>query len=75
VFLIQFDRREGRLLEVLGFDDGCRAEAEGARFRAERAALEADADMEIVTLEADSLEELEQTHGSYFVQKSLPLPV
>lgn len=75
IFLIKFDRLEGRLVEVVDFKDGHRAEAEEARFQAERDALEADRDMEIVTLEADSIEELRETHGSYFTVNSPALPI
>jgi hypothetical protein len=75
VFLIKFDRREGRLVAIEPFPDDRRDEAEDARFRAELDALETGQDLEIVTLEAGSIEELKKTHGSYFRNEVPALPV
>ncbi|HVC39626.1 MAG TPA: hypothetical protein VNH20_06615 [Candidatus Dormibacteraeota bacterium] len=57
------------------FRERHRAQAEEERFRAERGALESGRDLEIVTLEADSIEQLGETHGSYFPEKSRALAV
>lgn len=72
VFLLIFDRGERRLVELDEYPASARRDAEEARFQAELAALKSGRDVEIVTLEAGSLDELRRTHGSYFLDK-LPL--
>jgi hypothetical protein len=75
IFLVTFDRRRQQPIQIRDFPPGCRAEAEAARFQAEREALETgQVDLEIVTLEADSLDELRQTHSSYFPETIPAIP-
>lgn len=63
-FLMQYDRRTGEL-EVTEFaGEHAREDALAARVQAE--ATRANADVEVVVLAADSLEELKRTHGRYF---------
>ena len=69
VFLVTFDRVGKRLVEVKEFPASDRKRAEDERFQGELEALKSGRDLEIVTLEADSLEELRWTHGSYFLDK------
>jgi hypothetical protein len=74
VFLVRYDRRRQRLIEIREFSAARRPEAEEARFRAELEALRRHQDMEIVILEADSLDVLRQTHRSYFPETLPELP-
>ncbi|HVB52874.1 MAG TPA: hypothetical protein VNF24_01615 [Candidatus Acidoferrales bacterium] len=50
--------------------EGCRTQAAEERYRADPEALETGQDLEIVTLEAESIEKLEQTHGSCFPEET-----
>ena len=72
VFLLTFDRDAQRLVGLKEYPASRRKQAEDARFLAELEALKSGQDLEIVTLEADSLDELKQTHRSYFIE-TLPL--
>jgi hypothetical protein len=64
-FLMQYDRRTGEL-EVTEFaGDHAREEALAARVDAEVART--NADLEVVVLTADSLDEIKRTHGRYFM--------
>lgn len=74
VFLVRYDRSARRLIEIREFSAAQRAEAEEARFQAELEALRRHQDLEIVTLEADSLDVLRQTHRSYFPETLPKLP-
>lgn len=67
-FLMRYDRRTGDL-EVTEFaGENARQDALTARVQAE--SERASADVEVVVLAADSLDELKRTHGRYF--KSVP---
>jgi len=74
VFLLTFDRSKHRLVRLEEFPANARLQAEDARFQAELEALRSGEDIEVVTLEADSLDTLKKTHGSYFPE-TLPLTV
>ena len=64
-FLIAYDRRRGKILELKEFPEGQRAFALKERFRRED--LERDRpDIEVVLLGAESLRDLERTHSRYF---------
>lgn len=74
-FLLVFDRSEQRLVQCIEYPQERRQDAEDARYAAEVDSLQGDAGRcEIVILEADSIDELKQTHGSYFPE-TLPVAV
>lgn len=62
-FLLVYDLREGRLVDIQTFTSP--DEATAAYGRAELEHLE-DRDTEIVLVGADSLETIKRTHGHYF---------
>lgn len=63
-FLVQYDRRTGDLDVTEFAGDDARHEALSARVKAET--TRSSADVEVVVLSADSLDELKRTHGRYF---------
>lgn len=66
-FLLVYDRRAGRLVELREFDNHSAAMAE--RFERERQ-TPVEAGLEIVVLSSSSRENLERTHSRYF--RSVP---
>jgi hypothetical protein len=66
VFLLIYDRSAKRLLRVEEYDQAERDRALFARHEAEVVAMEQHSDHEIVLFEAESLDALKRTHGSYF---------
>ncbi len=65
VFLVEYDRRESRLVRVEDFGEN-RERANEARLAAELRAMAEHLDREIVTLKSESIEVLHRTHTSYF---------
>lgn len=66
IFLIEYDRLEGRLVTLERFDDAKRSEAENARFALELGLNRKGIDHEVVLLEAGSEDALRRTHRRYF---------
>jgi len=66
LFLIEYDRDQGRLVTFEVFDDSDRKEAEEARLNLELALNVQDAENEVVLLEAASEAALRRTHRRYF---------
>lgn len=67
IFLLHYDPSNGgRLVRILEFKSGQEDLAATARLELEVGLLAAGSRMEVVTLEADSLEELAKTHSRYF---------
>jgi hypothetical protein len=66
IFLLIYDRDLRRLVSVDEFAQEDRAKATRARRDAEIAAIREGRKQEIVILEAESLDALKHTHGSYF---------
>jgi hypothetical protein len=64
-FLLVYDRLAGRLLEEREFDETQRTEASAERLVRE-SAQRSHSDIEVVLLEAESLEALRKTHSRYF---------
>jgi len=64
-FLIVYDQREGRVLELTEYSDADRGRALERRFELERLHRE-DEHIEIVVLGADTHEDLTSTHARYF---------
>jgi hypothetical protein len=67
LFLLIYDRRSMQVIELREFDESGRIEADTVRFAAQRDALAAGLDQDIVLFQADSEQELRRTHGSYFL--------
>ncbi|MGH2397969.1 MAG: hypothetical protein ACRDFW_13550 [bacterium] len=66
IFLIEYIRREGRIVSFKTFDDLERREAENSRLEIELNLNRAGVDHEVVLLEAASEDALHRTHQRYF---------
>jgi len=67
IFILHYDPLNGgRLINILQFKPGEEDVAAHARLQMEVEALESGLRREIVTLEAESLQELSKTHSRYF---------
>jgi hypothetical protein len=66
LFLIQYDRQLGRIIEIIHFDDANRQTAEDARLAMEIKLSREGKTNEVVLLEASSEGALRKTHGRYF---------
>lgn len=66
IFLIQYDRAEGHLVELRTFDQDERVSAEEARLKLELALNRKGIEREVVLLEAASERALRKTHRRYF---------
>lgn len=66
IFLIEYDRQHGSLLNLSIFADGDRAIADTARLELELALNRSGIRREVVLLEAPSEEALRITHRRYF---------
>jgi hypothetical protein len=66
IFLIEYNRKEAKLYTFKSYKDSDWNKASEDRLALELRLLHAGIDHEVVTLEADSEEDLRQTHGRYF---------
>lgn len=66
LFLIQYNRRAGRLVRLERFGVSQRVEANQARLNLEIELRRQGVNHEVVILEAESEEVLRKTHGRYF---------
>lgn len=66
IFLIEYDRRQGRLVSLIRFDESNRRSAEHARLDVELRLNEFGIKHEVVLLEAATEDALRQTHRRYF---------
>ena len=66
VFLIEYDRRAGRLVSLTEFEDSDRAAAEDARLARELVLNHTRTNREVVLLQARDLDALKRTHKRYF---------
>jgi hypothetical protein len=66
IFLIEYDRSKGEIINSAEFDDALRPEAENSRLSLEMRNLNAGISNEIVLLEAQSEADLRLTHRRYF---------
>ncbi|RJP31716.1 MAG: hypothetical protein C4547_15055 [Phycisphaerales bacterium] len=66
IFLIEYNRSEGRIVTFRDFDDSQRREAEDLRLEIELALNRKGVDHEVVILEAARKDELRRTHRRYF---------
>ena len=66
IFLIEYDRSEGRLVTIREFDERQRREAEDTRLKIEVDDNGKHGDREVVLLEAENEDALRLTHRRYF---------
>ena len=66
IFLIEYNRSEGRIVTFREFDDAQRREAEGLRLGIELDLNSKGIDHEVVLLDAASEDALHLTHRRYF---------
>ncbi|MFN5993497.1 MAG: hypothetical protein ACK45Y_05295, partial [Betaproteobacteria bacterium] len=66
IFLIEYDRQSGSLVQLLAFQDTQADLARAARAELELDRMQSNVEREIVTLEAESEEDLRKTHRRYF---------
>lgn len=66
IFLIEYDRDAGRIIQIRFFDAAKRGDAEAARLALELKLNRALVAREVVLLEAADEEALRKTHGRYF---------
>lgn len=66
IFLIEFNRRELRLVSFKSYPNSARAQSSADRLALEIALLRRGVDHEVVTLEASSEEVIRKTHQRYF---------
>jgi hypothetical protein len=66
LFLINYDRESGSLIEMTQYADSCLEEAEQARLSLEIRHFDSGVAREIVLLEAASEQDLRRTHRRYF---------
>ncbi len=66
LFLIQYDRSRGSIVEIIKFPDSQRRKAEDLRLEIEIELNRQRIAREVVLLEAKSEEALRQTHRRYF---------
>lgn len=65
-YLIDYERRSGRLVNMTRYADSARREAEEARLTLELDLLRQGIEHEVVLLEASSEDALRRTHRRYF---------
>jgi hypothetical protein len=65
-FLIQYDRSKGKLESIVSYDMAEATRAQDDRLAAEVAHLRAGREMEVVLLDAPSIDDLKKTHRRYF---------
>jgi hypothetical protein len=66
IYLIQYDRSSGKLIQLLDYTSDKREQAEDARLQLELSLLKKRVPYEVVLLEARNQEELRKTHRRYF---------
>lgn len=66
IFLIEYDRPKGSIVQMREFEDDARPVAEDTRLELELRLNREGIDHEVVILDAPSHEALRRTHGRYF---------
>lgn len=66
LFLIDYDRDKGEVVEIREFDDSARRAAEDARLELEVSLVRRGVVREVVLLQAPDRAAIEQTHRRYF---------
>ncbi len=66
LFLVQYDRPTGKIVQIREFEDSLRRAADDARLDLELRLNRQGVEHEVVLLEAPDEEALRHTHGRYF---------
>jgi hypothetical protein len=66
IFLIEYDRANGRIVTFRAFDEPSRQNAEDSRLELELSLKRRGVEREVVLLEATTEEALRRTHRRYF---------
>ena len=66
IFLVEYDREQGRIVTIKSFSDSDREKAEGSRLELELEHNLKSIDNEVVLLEAATEDALRRTHRRYF---------
>jgi hypothetical protein len=66
IFLIEYDRQKGRLVNMVPFEDGQQAVAQRARLEMELRLHRLQVEHEVVLLDAETEEAMRSTHRRYF---------
>lgn len=66
VFLIEYDRKKGEILKLQSYPETERLTAQNDRLDLELSLIRDDLDYEVVLLEANTENDLRQTHRRYF---------
>ena len=66
LFLIEYNRPNGQIIQLVKFDDSERSKAESSRLKVELELSRRKIDHEVVLLEAASEKALRRTHRRYF---------
>jgi len=66
LFLIQYDRNHGMIVQIQEFNDSERKKAADSRLNLEIELNRQGIEREVVLLEAESIEALRRTHRRYF---------
>lgn len=66
IFLIEYDRGRGEIVDLQKFSDSARMDAEEARLKKELELNRLRVEREVVLMEAASEEALRRTHRRYF---------
>ncbi len=66
IFLIEYDREQGRIVKLEAFNGSDRNRAEEARLNLELALRSKEIDNEVVLLDAANEEAVRRTHRRYF---------
>lgn len=66
IFLIEYNRSQGRIITFRAFEDSARREAEDSRLQLELELNRHGTEREVVLLEAASEKALRRTHRRYF---------
>ena len=70
IFLIEYDRKKGRIVSMNSFDDSERVKAEDRRLELELSLNANGVEHEVVLLQAKSEAAIRLTHGRYFYDLS-----
>lgn len=67
IFLLQYDRNNGKLINITPYPDSERVAAQDERLSVELSLLQKGISHEVVLLEAENIDALKQTHSRYFL--------
>jgi hypothetical protein len=70
IFLIEYNRQQGRMISLKSFDDSDKVKAQDCRLELELSLNANGLEHEVVLLEAESETAIRLTHGRYFYDLS-----